>query len=225
MNTTTKTSKTVLSILKSVAIVAVVYAAFLIVVHLMGGRFMTLINLSNKWEENEIFQKPSLYYYMENSAMIRIEIDEGTKTEALKTLISQLDNANSDFIGKCKTIDLSCKDIYEAANIEEQKAELAQAAADGTHVYFNDNYMSDKIFYHEMSHIYDLNHGSPSQSDEFQKLYERDEYDAVLELAEDTRRDNYEGWASGSALYWRSPDLLQEVFPEGYEYFNSIYSS
>lgn len=217
-----KARQKILSIVKSIAIIAAIYSIFLVIVHLMGGSFLTPINFS-KWGNNETFQKPSLYYYIGNSTAIRVEIDEGTKTSALKTLITQLDNADSDFISKCTTIDLSCKDISESTHIGED-ADLAQAAADRTRIYFNDNYMSDKIFYHEMSHVYDYSHKFPSQSDEFQKIYERDEYDAVLELAEDVRRDSYEGWASGSALYWRDPDSFKEVFPDGYEYFHSIYS-
>lgn len=218
----TNVRKTVLSIVKPIVIIAVIYSIFLIVVHLMGGSFMTPINFSN-WEDDETFQKPSLYYYTGNSAIIRVEIDEGTQTSALKTLISQLDNADSDFISKCTIIDLSYKDIAESAHIGED-ADLAQAVADGTHIYFNDNYMNDKIFYHEMSHVYDFSHKTPSQSDDFQKIYERDEYDTILELAEDIRRNNYEGWASGSMLYWRNPDSLKEAFPDAYDYFHSIYS-
>lgn len=216
--------KAIISAVKTIAIIAVIYSAFLIILQMFGITFMQTLNFSSSWKEKELFEKDSLYYYTGNSAIIRVEIDKGTETNALTKLVHLLDNADSDFIKKCSMIRLTGQNVLEAANVEYEDSEYVKALTDGTKIFFNDENMTEAIFYHEMSHIYDINHDELSTKDDFQKLYNDKSYDNVISLASDVRRDSYEGWAAGSMLYWLKPDSLKEVSPDSYDYFEKLYA-
>lgn len=218
------TRKAIISAIKAIAIIAFIYSVFLIVLHMLGVEIMQVLNFSGSWKTKETFERASLYYYMGNSTVIRVEIDSGTDTTALTSLINLLDSADSNFIAKCTMIRLTDKNVLEAANIEDENSENIKAIADGTKIIFNDEYVTEVIFYHEMSHIYDISHGVLSEKDDFQKLCNDETFDTVLTLAGYVRRDSYESWASGSMLYWLEPEALNDTAPKIYSYFEAIYT-
>lgn len=149
-------------------------------------------------------------------------VDEAA--EMINTFVLSLpNNINQEFLSEWKV-------IMGKSIASDTASNVAGATSWNTRIIrlnlYDDPEIIHKTFIHEFGHYFDLAHGYISKSAEFQELYIKHN-DSFIEKdtfvpAEYSTSTAQEFFASVFKEYYVSPEHLQSIIPEAYEYIDQV---